>query len=310
MTVTAQSGKLKIFISWSGELSRNVAVLLRAWIPRFVQDTEPWMSDKDIEAGTFWHQSVTENLGRSTVGIIVVTPENREATWLNYEAGALAQRVIPMGGVVVPLLFNMSISDLVGPMKELQVKLFERDRFREVLDAINERVTSKVPEKTLDEEFDDKWPRVEKHVVQAIGATGSKPPQRRSNDDMVEEILETVREIRRTSIDRFAGAISDETIHRREVAAKKFAMDVFNSNLVDVLRVSVVTTMDGVMHIAVLTEHNPQDDSVKNSCDIIATAGPYQVNVTQVTQDELKAHDAYERLQRSTMDPKVDKGGE
>ena len=40
--------KIKIFIGWSGELSKNIALLLREWIPNVIQIADPFskMSEK------------------------------------------------------------------------------------------------------------------------------------------------------------------------------------------------------------------------------------------------------------------------
>ena len=39
---------MKIFISWSGEQSREMAEALRDWIPDVLPEAEPWMSVADI----------------------------------------------------------------------------------------------------------------------------------------------------------------------------------------------------------------------------------------------------------------------
>jgi hypothetical protein len=40
---------MKIFISWSGELSHRVALELRDWLPMVINALEPYVSSKDIE---------------------------------------------------------------------------------------------------------------------------------------------------------------------------------------------------------------------------------------------------------------------
>jgi hypothetical protein len=42
---------LKIFISWSGDLAREVTKVLRSWLPKMFDHIDPWASEVDIDAG-------------------------------------------------------------------------------------------------------------------------------------------------------------------------------------------------------------------------------------------------------------------
>jgi hypothetical protein len=86
---------MNVFIGWSGERSRAVALALREWIPNVIQAANPWMSEEDISKGSTWTSELVVQLGQACFGIICVTPENREALWLAFEAGAL--RVLDKG---------------------------------------------------------------------------------------------------------------------------------------------------------------------------------------------------------------------
>jgi hypothetical protein len=84
---------VKIFISWSGEKSREVAIALREWLPAVINSVEPFVSSKDIDPGTRWQMEVAGQLESSAYGIICVASENQSSPWLNFEAGALAKMV-------------------------------------------------------------------------------------------------------------------------------------------------------------------------------------------------------------------------
>ena len=45
---------MKIFISWSGEKSRRIALMLREWFPNVLNAVEPFVSSEDIAKGSRW----------------------------------------------------------------------------------------------------------------------------------------------------------------------------------------------------------------------------------------------------------------
>ena len=101
---------MKVFISWSGDRSRQVAEALRDWLPQVLQFVEPWLSARDIDKGARWGAEVASELSASQFGILCVTPENQSAPWLLFEAGALSKQVEQSR--VTPYLFKIRPSDL------------------------------------------------------------------------------------------------------------------------------------------------------------------------------------------------------
>jgi len=72
------------------------------------------LSANDIEKGARWGTEISQELEQSKFGVICVTPENLDARWLNFEAGALSK--IVSRNRVCPYLVDMSPTDLVGPL--------------------------------------------------------------------------------------------------------------------------------------------------------------------------------------------------
>src|SRR6266705_3132311 len=111
---------MSVFISWSGKRSKELALLLRNWLPNVLQGLDVWMSDSDIDAGTRSMTEISEHLKTAKIGIICVTPENQTyAPWLLFEAGAISKTVSDAARVC-PYLLNLQANQLVGPLAQFQ----------------------------------------------------------------------------------------------------------------------------------------------------------------------------------------------
>ena len=96
----SMADSLDVFISWSGQRSKALALQLHDWLKAVVQRANPWMSERDIGAGQRWNEQISARLKDTHFGIICLTPENLNAPWLLFEAGAVAKaldlaRVVP-----------------------------------------------------------------------------------------------------------------------------------------------------------------------------------------------------------------------
>ena len=67
---------MKVFISWSGDMSKNVAEAIREWLPSVLQTVKPYFTPSDIEKGTRWSSDIASELDDSKAGIFCVTSEN------------------------------------------------------------------------------------------------------------------------------------------------------------------------------------------------------------------------------------------
>ena len=127
---------MKVFISWSGDRSKAVATALRTWIPDVIQSAEPWMSKADIDAGSRWGRDIEGELAKTRFGVLCLTPENVDAAWLLFEAGALAKTIEDT--YVCPYLFGMEPGDVPpGPLTLFQAKRANRDETWDVIQTIN-----------------------------------------------------------------------------------------------------------------------------------------------------------------------------
>src|SRR2546423_894227 len=107
---------MKVFISWSGERSRDVATALKRCITSLDPVLEPWIANTEINAGALWNQEVRSALEQARVGIICLTPENKNSPWLHYEAGALSHTL--SDNRVYLYLIDLEPSEVSGPLSQ------------------------------------------------------------------------------------------------------------------------------------------------------------------------------------------------
>ena len=147
----------KIFISWSGETSHKIALLLRDWLPALVENAETWVSSEDILKGERWGVELSRQLAETSFGIICLDPTNIQSPWLNFEAGALSKSI--EHGKVFPLLYNIPPNDFKGPLSQFQVTTFEKDDLLKLVRSLNQNIgTSKIPPERLHKTFEIVYP--------------------------------------------------------------------------------------------------------------------------------------------------------
>lgn len=103
----------KVFISWSGELSKRLGETVRQWLPSVLQFARPYFTPDDIEKGAVWSSHIVAELESSNFGILCITRENLEKPWILFEAGALSKTFDKAR--VCPVLFGVEATDVKGP---------------------------------------------------------------------------------------------------------------------------------------------------------------------------------------------------
>jgi hypothetical protein len=156
---------MKVFLSWSGEASKEAATSLYHWLPTVIQTVKPYMSAENIDKGERWSVDIAKQLEETHFGIICVTPENKEAPWILFEAGALSKSMDRAR--VSPLAFGVSASDFTNsPLLQFQFTLFKKDDFRRLLVSINEAApeAEKLQPDILGRSFERGWKELEDDI--------------------------------------------------------------------------------------------------------------------------------------------------
>ena len=154
---------MKVFISWSGALSKELGESLRDWIPGVLQAVNPYFTPSDVEKGTRWSTDIARELEGSSIGILCMTRENINSPWMLFEAGALSKSLEKSH--VCPMLFGITNTDLAGPLKQFQTTAFDKSEVKQLLKVINNQIPEgKLAAKTLETVFEKWWPDLEEKV--------------------------------------------------------------------------------------------------------------------------------------------------
>lgn len=182
---------MKVFISWSGELSKKIAQELKKWIPCIIQSVEVFYSPEDIEKGENWDSKISVELSECNFGIICLTSENTNAPWIHFEAGAIAKA---LDSRVSALMLNIKTSDIQGPLKRYQATKFEKDDFFQLVDDINKVTANPISKSVLETAFNAIWDSMYNSMSTIISTYKSET--RKSEDlkgEPIEEILQLLR---------------------------------------------------------------------------------------------------------------------
>ena len=202
----------KVFISWSGDLSKKFAEEIRIWLPGVLQFVKPYFTPNDIEKGTRWSSDIAKELESSDVGIICLTKENLNNPWILFEAGALSKNFGKAN--VCSVLFNLDTTDLSGPLTSFQATKFDKTDFKKLLTVINNTGgDSKLETAVLNDVFEMWWPKLETKIKEILQ---NHIPDSGNNLRSEREILEEVLELTRINSKRIPrrDSISEKTIYR------------------------------------------------------------------------------------------------
>lgn len=147
---------MKVFISWSGKASQQVATCLADWMQRTIQAVRPWVSTRDLEAGASWPESIGKELAATDVGVLCVTRSNMSSPWLLFEAGALAKATDRSR--VVPYRLGVRAEDVRPPLGLLQGVDADKDGTWRLLEMLNGKTENPVSSENLRVIFDAMWP--------------------------------------------------------------------------------------------------------------------------------------------------------
>jgi TIR domain/Bacterial regulatory protein, Fis family len=220
---------MDLFISWSGKRSGAAAEILKGWLQNLINDLEPWLS-AEIHAGTDWNRELADKLKDCKAGIICLTPSNLHSDWIHFEAGALSKTVDD--AYVCPFLIDLERSAIGPPLSKFQsTRALEEEDVLQLVRTLNKACKSGGEkgrdEHSLEEAFKVWWPLL-KPKLQQLPDDASVGKARRSDRDILEELLELVRTQNRA----IARAPTDSEAELREREDAPFSFSISEKELI------------------------------------------------------------------------------
>lgn len=180
---------MKVFISWSAERSHALAKKLKPWLRVLSTDTDVFLSSR-IDPGTFWASEIVDQLNDADSGIVIVTPENQRAQWLNFEAGALA---FAAPDRCVPVLFDMDETELEYPLSMFNYVRGDRSGLRDLAG----RLFPDEDRDALEQRFRGAWPGLNRSMSKIL--TQPVASKKRKDSDKLDELVQKVRLLEKRS---------------------------------------------------------------------------------------------------------------
>jgi hypothetical protein len=197
---------MQIFISWSGEKSKQIGEAFRHWLPEVIQSVRPYFTPDDVAKGQRWAADIADSLQSSQFGLFCLTAENLTAPWLLFEAGAVSKD--SRNGKVCPLLFGVDAAQLAGPLLQFQATPYSKDEVLKFMKAVNADTNVPLDEIQLSRAFNRCWAELDEKILNILAAeVADQGKPLRSMQDMVEETLSIVRSISQQPV----SAIEDDS---------------------------------------------------------------------------------------------------
>lgn len=259
---------MNIFVSWSGDRSRLIAQALREWLPYVLPSSKPWMSASDIDRGSRWSVEISKQLDAANVGIICLTPENLDAAWVLFEAGALSKAL--RHTLVCTYLFQVRPADIKGPLAQFQATQAEKNDTYKLVASLNAAMeTDLLPDERLNKMFEVWWPDLERKLAGVAKVQTSTTGHHRGDRDILEEILSLSRRNDIRAVAPQLAALLRDELDSGEIRARRKSDDsavvIDTAPLNGVGQVTITYPLFGTVSDFLDDLYNHLDDAVPHS---------------------------------------------
>lgn len=187
---------MKVFISWSGDLSKEIALIFYDWLPRVIQQIRPFVSP-NIEKGKVGTDEIYQALSDAKVGIFCMTQDNKDSKWIHFEAGAISN--LPNSSLMT-FLFNVDHVDIGLPLSMYQATIFQKTEVYQLLSALNSKLFDEnftpLTEGILRDSFEKNWSDFEGKILK-LNSLNPLNKGKREDRELLEESLLLLRSLDR-----------------------------------------------------------------------------------------------------------------
>ena len=184
---------MRVFISWSGDTSYQIAKDIHEWIGITLQKVEPFISSKDIRKGQRWLVEISKELEDCSFGIICLTKANLNSPWILFEAGAITKS-IDTSNLSAILFDGLKPEDIEGPLAQFQHTQPSKNEMWDLIKSINQNLDrEKLSDELLKKAFDLSWPALKNKFDNYNFEPKADGFKERSERNILTEVLELVR---------------------------------------------------------------------------------------------------------------------
>jgi hypothetical protein len=206
---------MKVFISWSGPRSQQIAEQLRSWLRLILPAVKPFISSADVDKGAKWQGELLKELADCKYGIVCLTPDNLTSPWILFESGALSKH---LDSRVATLLFRVPKGTVAQPLGMFQATEYDKEDIRKLIHNINKNTGDVRPDQEMDTVFDAMWHKLSEPLDLILAEISTIAQEIPPTDltALITEMLSLVREQHQmlSNPDRLAEAIDEKILTR------------------------------------------------------------------------------------------------
>ncbi len=184
---------MKVFITWSGERSREVAEIFNEYIPTIIQGCETFFSE-DMDKGSVWFPRLGEELEECDIGLICLTPENLSEDWILFETGALLS-LEEDESKVCPFLYDLDTDTLEDPLYQFNAIHNEKEDIKRFFRTIKDNMDDPLEDDVFDRTFERFWDNIREGLEDISGPPEDYEYEEKNDSEKIDEILNKLKRI-------------------------------------------------------------------------------------------------------------------